>query len=276
MRKPVRRVSSFRPSVESAESRILLSTVDLPLVVVPRVVVPHAHRHPHPRPQPAAIKTDPVGVSAILSALKGGAGSEFVKLVRSEAPNLGSVIRGFVSGKLTQYNVNGFAVKIPNIQSQYSGPIYDHLSATAAGALSLKNHQLELAGILRGPFHAEPGYVVFGLDRGAGASVGPRFASVPGITPDMIVTIKVDPYGASASGTITDLTTNAVTTIDPSQIKVAGAAVRVFLNADQVPSKGLPTANYKFDMWTQHTLGGIDTVGSFAPGSSMIQVGRQR
>ena len=263
------RRNSFRPRVEGAESRILLSTAAHPHISMPTVLVTHT--------QPAAITTDPGGVAAITSALRGGAGSEFVRLIRSEVRNVNSVIRGFITGKLTQYIVPGFAVKIPNFQSLYTGPTYDHLAATVAGAISLKNHQLELAGIMRGPFNeAVPGYVVFGLDRGAGATVGPRFANLPGITPDMIVTITVAPQGASAAGTITDLTTGAVTSIDPSRIKVAGPTVRVYLDSSQVPSKGLQTAKYRFDMWTQNTLGDIDTVASFLPESSMIQVGRQR
>ena len=264
-----RRVRSFRPRLEGAESRILLSAVAHSNIAAAKVFVAH--------PRPEAITTDPAGVAAIMNALGGGAGSEFVRLIRREVPNFNSVLRGFVSGKLTQLNIPGFAAKIPNFQELYTGPRFDHLAATAAGAISLKNHQLELAGIMRGPFNeAVPGYVVFGLDRGAGASLGPHFASRPGITPDMIVTIQVAPHGTSAAGTITDLTTGAVSAIDPSRILVAGPTVRVFLDQGQVPSKGLPIAKYRFDLWTQNTLGGIDTVASFVPESTMIQVGRQR
>ena len=129
---------------------------------------------------------------------------------------------------------------------------------------------------MRGPFD-EPvnSYVVFGLDRGAGASVGPRFANRPGITPDMTVTIQVGPYGSNPTGTITDLTTGATTSIDPARISVAGPTIRVFLDANQIPSTGLKIARYRFDMWTQNTLGGLETVGSFAPEMTMIRVGTQ-
>lgn len=264
-----RRGRSLIPRLEAAESRILLSAAAHPNIAVEKAHVAH--------PRPAAITTDPAGVAAIMNALRGGAGHEFAMLIRKGIPNLNSVIRGFVSGKLTEVKVPGFEAKLPNFQDLYTGPRYDHLAATAAGTISLKNHQLELAGIMRGPFdEAVPGYVVFGLDRGAGPSLGPHFASRPGITPDLIVTIKVAPHGTSAAGTITDLTTGAITSIDPARILVAGPTVRVFLDAGQVPSKGLPLAKYRFDMWTQNTLGGIETVASFAPESTMIRVGTQR
>jgi hypothetical protein len=223
-----------------------------------------------------AITTDPAGVAAIMGALRGGAGSEFVRLIRHEVPNLNAVIRGFVRGKRAQFYVPGFAVELPSFQELYTGPKYDHLAATVAGAIVLKHHQLELAGIMKGPFdEAVPAYVVFGVDRGAGASVGPRFASRPGITPDLVVTIQVAPHGTSATGTITDLTTGTTSAIDPSRIHVAGPTVRVFLDAGQVPSKGLKIARYRFNMWTQNTLGGIDTVGSFVPETTMVRVGTQ-
>lgn len=262
------RRKSFTPRLESVEARTLLSGFAHPRVAAAKAFVAHLRTE--------AIRTDPAGVAAIMSALRGGAGSEFVKLIRREAPNLNAVIRSFVSGRRSQFNVPGFAVKLPNFQELYTGPKYDHLTATVAGAIVLKHHQLELAGIMKGPFdEAVPAYVVFGVDRGAGASVGPRFASRPGITPDLAVTIQVAPHGTSATGTITDLTTGAVTSIDPSRIHVAGPTVRVFLDTGQVPPKGLKLARYRFSMWTQNTLGGIDTVGSFVPETTMVRVGTQ-
>ncbi len=259
---------SLVPRLEAVEDRTYLSGFAHPRLAAVRAMVTQIRTQ--------AITTDPAGTAAILSALRGGAGSEFVQLIRREVPNLNAVIRSFIVGKRTHFNAPGVAVKLPNFQELYNGPKYDHLGATVAGAILLKNRQLELAGIVRGPFdEAVPGYVVFGLDRGAGGSIGPRFASRPGIQPDLIVTIQVNPFGRSASGTITDLTTGITTNIDSSRIRVEGATVRVFLDPGQIPSKRLPIAKYRFAMWTQNTLGGIESVASFVPESTMIRIGRQ-
>jgi hypothetical protein len=223
-----------------------------------------------------SITTDPAGVAAVLAALRGGAGSEFVKLARRQVPNLNAVIRGFISGKRSSFSTPGIAVKLPDFQELYSGPKYDHLAATLAGAILLKSHQIELGAIMRGPFdESVPAYVVFGLDRGAGGSMGPRFSNRPGITPDLLVTIEVAPHGVSATGTITDLTTGGTTPIDPANIQIAGPTVRVFLGTGELPSKGLKISKYRFALWTQNSLGDESTVASFLPESTMIRVGSQ-
>jgi len=222
-----------------------------------------------------SISIDPGGYSAILSALNGGLGSEWVKLIRAQVRNLNGVIRGFISGKYTAYSVPGLTVKTPNVQPQFVGQPYDQLLANVAGASVFKRNVLELGAIMRGPFHdPATSYYVFGLNRGAGASLGPRFASRPGITPDTLVTLTVGPFGSSASGTITDLTDGSTRSIDSSSIKINGPTIRVFLNANQFPSKGLPIKKYRFTFWTQTQPGtDISTVASFAPESSMIPIG---
>lgn len=56
--------------------------------------------------------------------------------------------------------------------------------------------------------------------------------------------------------------------------RVQGPVVRVFLNASQLPSSGFAINHYQFALWTQLTDdGGIASVGSFAPESSMIPIG---
>lgn len=264
-----RRRKSFQPNLEVVEARTLMSGFAHPgSAVAARPFIARLRSH--------AIRTDPGGVAAILNALRGGAGSEFVKLIRREVPNLNAVIRSFTTGRRTQFNVPGVAVRIPGFQERFVGRKYDHLAPTVAGAIVLRNQRIELAGIMMGPFNEPvPAYVVFGINRGAGASIGPRFANRPGITPDLIVAIQVAPYGASASGTITDLKTGAVATIDPSRIHVAGPTVRVFLDPDQVPSTGLKPNRYQFTMWTQGALGDVETVGGFVPDSTMIRIGSQ-
>ncbi len=52
------------------------------------------------------------------------------------------------------------------------------------------------------------------------------------------MTLSVGPYGSSATGTITDLTTHSTQAIPASSIRIQGPVVRVFLNTSQLPSKG--------------------------------------
>ena len=198
-----------------------------------------------------------------------------MKLIRAQVHNLSAVIGGFVSGKFTSYSIPGLTVKTPNVQPQFAGQPYDQLLANVAGASVFKGNVLELGAIMRGPFHdPATSYYVFALNRGAGASLGPTFASKPGITPDTLVTLTVGPYGSSASGTITDLTNGSTQPIASSSIKINGPVVRVFLNTSQLPSKGLPLQKYRFAFWTQTQPGtDISTVASFAPESSMIPIG---
>jgi hypothetical protein len=228
------------------------------------------------------ITTNPAGVAAVLNALNGGAGHEWVTLVRREVHNLGAVISGFISGKYVQYSIPGLVAKVPNAQSLYDGPGLDRMFLTEAGITLLKRRQLELAAITRGPFfdNSATSEVVFAIDRGKGATLGPSFASRPGITPDALVTVTVGPFGQNNSATITDLTTGATQTINPQNIKVAGPVVRVFIDASQLPSEGFPINQYRFAAWTQLVQyagvsysGGISSVGSFAPESSMIRIG---
>jgi hypothetical protein len=254
-------------SVEILEGRALLSG---PAHFLPMPSRPAFVARVHP-----TIQYDPAGYAAIMSALNGGIGSEWVRLIRSEVHNLNAVIGGFVAGKHTSYSIPGLTVKTPSVQPQFTGQIYDQLLVTAAGVSLFKGNVLEFGAIMRGPFHdPATSYYVFALNRGAGARLGPIFASRPGITPDALVTLTVGPYGSSASGTITDLTSGATQPIDPSTIKINGPALRVFLKTSQFPSEGLPIPKYRFAFWTQTQPGtDISTVASFAPESSMIPIG---
>jgi hypothetical protein len=253
--------------VEILEGRALLSGTAHGMLISSRAALVDRIR--------PSIQNNPAGTAAVLSALSGGLGSEWINLIRAEVHNLGSVIGGFVSGRLTSYSIPGMTVKTPSVQSHFTGQLYDQLLVTAAGASLFKGNVLEFGAIMRGPFHdPSTSYYVFALNRGAGASLGPIFASRPGITPDALVTLAVGPYGSSASGTITDLTSGATQLIDPSTIKINGPTLRVFLNASQFPSKGLSIQKYRFAFWTQTQPGNdISTVASFAPDSSMIPIG---
>jgi hypothetical protein len=222
------------------------------------------------------IATASSGQAAILNAMFGGAGHEFVTLAQHEVHNIGAVVAGFETGTLKQYSVPGLAIKLTNLQSGFTGQPHDPLSLNAGGAVLLKGKKIELAAIVRGPFTTYPGTtsIVFALNRGAGARLGPAFASRPGITPDLIVTVTVGPYGQSTSATITDLTTGTTSVMSSPIIQVAGPVVRIILPSSLLPSEGVPLQKYTFAIWTETQPGaGIQNVGSFLPEDAMIPVG---
>src|SRR5207237_573992 len=134
---------------------------------------------------------------------------EWVTLVRREVHNLRAVINGFISGRYVEYSIPGLVAKVPNAQPLYTGPGLDRMFLTEAGVVLFKGGQLELAAITRGPFfdNSATSELVFAIDRGKGATLGPTFAGRPGITPDVLVTVTVGPFGQNNSATITDLTT---------------------------------------------------------------------
>jgi hypothetical protein len=216
------------------------------------------------------------GEAAFLTAIFGGAGHEFVALAQKEVKNLIAVIAGFESGAIKQYNIPGLAIKSPpNLQSGYTGLPHDSFALQAAGAVLLKAKKIELAAIVRGPFTTTPfaTSIVFAINRGAGAQIGPAFASRPGITPDALVTVTVGPFGRNNSATITDLTTGSTVPIS-APISVAGPTVRILLPASSLPSKGFSIQKYKFAVWTESAPNSpIEDVGSFIPEDSMIPIG---
>jgi hypothetical protein len=254
------------PALEPLEGRALLSALNLPASVQPGLIQ---------RIEQPGIKTVPAGVAAILSALSGGAGSEFVALIRKQVPNPLVLVRQFETGARTEAHIHGVAVRVATILSTFTGDHYDYQAAVAAGAVLRRKHVLELGAILRGPNRSPaPAYYVFGIDRGSGASLGPRFPERPGITPDALVTITAGTNDANPSGTITDLRTGAVSTISPSAILFQGSTLRVFVDPAQLPSTGFPLSKYRFDFWVQSQLNGdFGTVGSFLPDMTEIPIG---
>ncbi|MBV8488634.1 MAG: hypothetical protein JO161_10180, partial [Planctomycetaceae bacterium] len=238
-----RRATRFPLAVLSLEGRTLQSGLQHAMPVAHPVIISHAHPN---------FATNPAGVAAITSALSGGMGSEWVKLIRSEVKNLGAVLAGFASGRFSAYSIPGLVAQTPSVQPGFTGQPYDQLLPTLAGAGVFKGNVLELGAIMRGPFHdPATSYYVFALDRGAGSQLGPVFSGRPGITPDTIVTLTVGPYGSSATGTINDLTTGVVSPISASNIRIEGPVIRACLSTSSFPSKGLPLTKYRFAFWTQ-------------------------
>jgi hypothetical protein len=216
------------------------------------------------------------GETAILNAFFGGAGHEFIALIEKEIRNPLAVVSKFESGALSQYSIPGFTVKSPpNLQSGYTGLPHDALALNVGGAVLLKGKKIELGAIVRGPFTTTPFAtdIVFAINRGEGAHIGPAFASRPGITPDALVTVTVGPFGQNNSAMLTDLTTGTTEPIS-APISVAGPTVRILLPESLLPSKGFPINKYRFAVWTESEPNApIQDVGSFIPEDSMIPIG---
>ncbi|MDG3002373.1 hypothetical protein [Paludisphaera mucosa] len=265
----LRHVRKARITVESLEGRQLLSGLDQAIMQAVGSVAAQVQKAVASK----AVATNPAAASAIVSALGGGVGSEWANLIRRQVRNPQSVVRQFIAGQTT-YSTTGITFRTPHEQSLFTGRPYDQLLPLAAGGAVFKNNVMEFATILRGEFRdPDTSYYVFGVDRGAGGSLGPRFAARPGITPDALVTITVGPYGSSATGEIRDLTDGSVQSIDASRIVIRGATLRVFLDTSQFPSRGAALNRYRFAMWTQTQPGtDIADVASFAPDTSMIPI----
>jgi hypothetical protein len=265
-----RRSASRNPIVEPLEGRALLSMTWA--------------ETPHHRPGPAIlarlhaerINDASAGKAAILSAIFGGAGHEFVTLAQKEVRNIQAVAAQFGSSAPHQFTAPGLVAKTPNLQSGYTGLPHDVLSLTVGGAIILKRKEIELAAIVRGPFTTTPfsSEIVFAINRGAGASLGPKFPQRPGITPDALVTVTVGPYGQNNSATVTDLTSGLTSPLNPSLIQVKGPVVRVLVSSNQLPSKGFALKNFRFAIYSQleHNAG-FELTGSFVPENSMIPIG---
>jgi hypothetical protein len=215
------------------------------------------------------------GKAAILNAMFGGEGHEFVTLAEKEVHNVLAVAAEFSSGS-HQYSVPGIVVKTPNLQSGYTGLPHDALALTIGGAILLKRKEIELGAIARGPYTTTPfsTVVVFALNRGAGARLGPLFPERPGITPDALVTVTVGAYGRNNSATITDLTTGTTVPLNPELIRVQGPTVRVLVSASQLPPEGFAPNHYQFAVYSQLAPNSdFASTGSFVPEDSMIPIG---
>jgi hypothetical protein len=216
------------------------------------------------------------GETAILNAYFGGPGHEFIALIENEIRNPMTVIGEFESGALHADTIPGFTVKSPpNLQSGYTGPKHDSYALNAAGAVLLKRKQIELGAIMRGPFTTSPFVtdVVFAINRGDGAHLGPVYPSRPGITPDALVTVTVGSDGQNNSATITDLTTGTTEPISVP-IKVSGPTVRILVPESLLPSKGFSVNKYQFAAWTESEANApITDVGSFIQEDAMTLIG---
>ncbi len=220
-----------------------------------------------------AIVVNPIAEQAIIRAILGGAGHEWITLLNSDR----SAIKVERFGTTLQFSAKGLvAEEPPYLLPSYSGSVVDRVTLSVAAAVVLKKHQIELGAIMRGPFTHYDGtdYVVFGIDRGEGGSLPPILPSEPWVTADAIVTIAVGPNGSTYSGTVTDRLTGVTQTIDPRNIQVRASVVRVLLGGSQLPSQGKPLAKYRFAAWAESQLNpSISQLASIAPQDGMLPIG---
>jgi hypothetical protein len=200
--------------------------------------------------------------AALLAALRGGAGREFITLARREVKNIPLVVAAFSAGLIRQYSVRGLAVKLPKLQEQYTGPPYDQLNVIAAGAVLANSRRLVLGAILRGPIDIPvPSTYVFAFDRGTGRAVTP-FPSRPALRYDATVTVTVN--GRLLSAVVSDPVTGVTTPLDRRAIKVRGATLQVVVPPKLLSGAGGPLSEASFAFWTQNgSAAGIQHVGSF-------------
>lgn len=262
-----RRRAHAKPSLESLEARALLSTGvhSISHSSVAALIARH---------NLLSLPSGGPGLPYILRAIEGGAGYEWYALLKSEQSQI--VAQSFGGGHV-EYRANGLVAEVPPyLLAAYRGRAHDRVAPMVAAATVLKNSQIELAAIMRGPFTNYNGtdYIVFGINRGAGTKLPPPVPSEPWITPDAVVTVAVGPNGSTYSATLTDRTTGVTEAINPRNVQVAGPVVRVLLSAGQVPSKGLPITAYRFVMWSEAAPSATPSVlAGTEPRKQMLPIG---
>ena len=178
-----------------------------------------------------------------------------------------------MSGRTTAYSIPGLTVKTPTVQPEFTGQPYDQLLPTVVGASVFKGNVLELGAIMRGPFHdPATSYYVFAFNRArerdwARPSRPPRdHARRPGNAHRWPVRF----HGVGNAHRPDERLGAGHCRLN---ITIRGPVVRVYLNTNQLPSKGWPIQKYRFAFWTQTQPGNdITTVADFAPETSMIPI----
>jgi hypothetical protein len=217
------------------------------------------------------------GLPFILNAIEGGAGHEWIELLQRELGTIKSATFPVDADDVhpgVEYRVNGLVAEMPPyLLRSYNGRAHDRVAPNVVGAVVLKNHLIELGAIMRGPFTNFNGtdYLVFAINRGAGARLSPALPSEPWITADALATLTIGPNGTTYSGTITDRTTGVTETINPRDIHVEGPVVRVLLSESQLQPEGWPVGKYRFAFWTESQLDpSISELAAFVPRTRMM------
>jgi len=180
---------------------------------------------------------------------------------------------------------DGRVVKAPNFYELYlqslpagTAPRND-LNVRKASAELKDGKGLVLTGTMDAKIDLTQASVfVWGFDRNG--NLGPAnapFPNRPNIRFDAVVVVQVAPGGA-VTGSVRDLTTNAVTAQIPTDaIKINGRKIEVTVAdpATALPSTGRPLSQYTFNLWPRVGLGAPSTVVSFAPENAMAPIGTE-
>jgi hypothetical protein len=246
----------FVPRVEGMESRALLSGLGAW------------------RPSVAMLARntrDGDGTAAILAALRGGPGAEFLAQARKHVRNVQSVLLGFATGARTKLEVPGFAAVKPGLLETYTGPRFDQFKPVAAGAVLLAGGKtLSLGAIVDGPIdYPLPVNYVWGLDLGRGSRN--LWAEHPGVKADTLIRVSRSATGA-VTLTLTDLVAGTTQELDPRLVKIAGPTVRVRLKLAQLPDAGAGVRAGTFSFWSESGPGGIETIGAIL-GDPSLRIG---
>lgn len=258
----------FEPGVSVLEGRQLLSTAAPNLESWLRSYagsIPSALR----RLPNIPTSPDGSGYQAILNALRGGPGSEFVSLIRRYVPNPTAIARQFAFGQRTEFTIPGFAVRTPKLLDSYTGPRLDQFNPTASGLVRQRTGEIVAGAIMRGPIDLplEVRYV-WGFDRGIGQA-RPVFGGQADPRVDSLLTVIRSADG-STSARFTDLATDQATILSGVVIQIEGPTVRARLSPSTSAALGLNGSQVRYAFWTEGgTSEGRAAVGQFIPGSTI-------
>ncbi len=119
---------------------------------------------------------------------------------------------------------------------------------------------------LNGAIGQTPGGVyVFGFQRGQGVA---RFGPIaPGVLFDSVVVVM--PNGTA---TVRDLVTGTATVLSPGSVVINGNSLSVTVPVSLLPSQGLVTPRFGFNLWPRSGLTNNNQIADFAPDNSMASL----
>lgn len=243
-----RRPCGSKLSLETLETKALLSAVPYPYSVVPTTApTPVMSQTQNAAPvayQPVGAPTSPPGHA------RGG---------RAHAPS-------------------GMVSKAPHFYENYTGPKLAELDAVKASVKLSPSNTFQFMGVNKGVISQNvPGLFTFGVDRNGNLPPGP-FPNRPNVAFDSVVVASVNP-GSAPSGLVVDLANNTATPLPAGAVSVHGRSVTINVPASLLPSTGLAPSQYRFNYWPETPPGKLAPyVASFLPefGTAQVGVGRGR
>lgn len=154
----------------------------------------------------------------------------------------------------------------------YTGPQRPALSVIGAdGAFSTSAQTITVSAKMAGPvFTGGPNYYVWGWDRGAASANAAPFPDEPNVRFDAVLVVTADPAnGAALTGIINLLNGAAPQAVSP--VLLAADTIQVTFPAAMLPSTGVTTALYRWNLWPRSGLGGTPAaqIASFIPDNAM-------